>query len=95
MLTAKAGSHQSHVKRDLNFFLNQIQLPSLLTLIGFFPVICLFRQTLTPRDDTRLIRAKMRSLHSIFAGKTSRALAFSLAFTAENINNLPLALRTF
>ena len=41
------------------------------------------------------IRAKMTSLDSIFfAGETSRALALSLAFTAENINNLPLALRT-
>ena len=29
-----------------------------------------------------------------FAGEASRALALSLSFTAENINNLPLALRT-
>ena len=41
------------------------------------------------------IRAKMTSLDSIFfAGETSRALALSLVFTAENINNLLLALRT-
>ena len=28
-----------------------------------------------------------------FAGETSRALALSFAFAAENIKNLPLALR--
>ena len=30
-----------------------------------------------------------------FAGETSRTVALSLASTAENANNLPLALRTY
>ena len=98
MLIAKAESHLSHMKRDLNF-LNQIQMPVVYIpyclLSDFFPVICLFWQTLTSRDDTHTqeIRAKITSLDSIFfAGETSRALALSLTFTAGNINNLPLEL---
>ena len=74
---------------------NACCLHSLLSLIGFFSVICLFWQTLTSRDDTHTqeIRAKITSLDSIFfAGETSRALALSLTFTAGNINNLPLEL---
>ena len=51
--------------------------------------------TTTHTSGKQEIRAKMTALDSIFfAGETSRALALSLAFTAENINNLPFTPRT-
>ena len=108
MLIAKAGSHLSHMKRDLNFFKSNLIaccLHSLLSLIGIFTR---YLFALTNFDSSRRhthatthasgkqeIRPKMTSLDSIFfAEETIRALALSLAFTAENINNLPLAPRT-
>ena len=43
---------------------------------------------------TQIVRAKMTSLDAIFfLGETTRVLVLSLAFTAENIKNLKLALR--
>ena len=48
----------------------------------------------THATGTQIVRAKMMSPDAIFsAGETSRALAFSLAFAAENIKNPPLVLR--
>ena len=47
----------------------------------------------THETGTQIGRTKMTSLDAIFAEETSRALALSLAFAAENIKNLQLALR--
>ena len=56
-------------------------------------------ETTHARDNTRVREARILRQNDLtwfdfFAGETSKALALSLAFTAENINNLPLALRT-
>ena len=62
---------------------------------NFFPLfICfdiLWRLVTTHATGTQIVRAKWRHLMRFFAGKTSRALAFSLVVAAENTKNLPLA----
>ena len=108
MLIAKVGSLLSYMKRNLNFFLikfNCLLFTFFTVSSELLPVICLFWQTLTAWDDTRT-RQHMRQgskkfapkwphlIRFFFAGETSRVLALLLAFTAENINNLPLALHT-
>ena len=64
----------------------------------FFPLICLFWHTLTARDNTRDRDANSSRQNDVtwcdfFVEETSRALAPSLAFAAENRKNIPLALR--
>ena len=87
------------------FVLNILFLLYLLSLIGIFFSRYLFVFTYfdssrrhthatTHATGTQIVRAKMMSPDAIFsAGERSRALAFSLAFAAENIKNPPLVLR--
>ena len=96
------------MKRDMNLFKSNTIACCLHYLLSLIVILSRYLFVLTNFDSLRRhthatthalgkqeIRAKMRSLDSLFfAGETSGAFALSLAFTAENMNNLPLALRT-
>ena len=51
------------------------------------------RHTTTHATGTRIVRAKMTSFDAIFCRGSKWSSALSLAFAAENIKNLPFALR--